>query len=156
MLAMNVYASNLVRAVERKKNIERSATSAGAKLDFIEAVDGRHLTDEQKAFVNHSSRTKMTTPTPGNQWQKSSARWIDDMCWLDRLLFMAIGGCILSASGVVPKVLSSVAVEFLLVCSLLLTVAMLFWLLCPASITGVLAVHRFRARGAPEKHGQSH
>ena len=99
MLTMNVYTSNLVRAVERKQDIERSAASAGARLDFLEAVDRRHLTDEQNVFVNHPSRTKMTTPTPGNQRQKNSTRWIGDICWPDRLLFMAIAGCILSASG---------------------------------------------------------
>jgi hypothetical protein len=67
------------------------------------------------------------------------------ICWPDLLLFMAIAGCIISASGVIPKELSSVAVEFLLAFSLILTGVTLFWLLCPASITGVLAVLRFRA-----------
>jgi hypothetical protein len=69
---------------------------------------------------------------------------------------MAIAGCILSASGIIPKAMSSFAVEFLLVCSLILTGVMLFWLLCPVNITGVLAFLRFRAEGVPEKPGQSH
>jgi hypothetical protein len=69
---------------------------------------------------------------------------------------MAIAGCILSASGVIPEALSSVAAEFLLVCSLILTGVMLFWLLCPLSITGVLAVLRFRDSARPyekREHG---
>jgi hypothetical protein len=153
MLAMNVYVLNLARAVERKQDIERSAASAGVTLDFIEAADGRHLTDEQRALVNHSRRRKMTTPMPGNQRQKNSARRIGKICRSDLLLFMAIAGCILSAAGVIPKALSSVAVEFLLVCPLLLTGVMLFWLLCPVSITGVLAILRFRAEGAVMSKG---
>src|ERR1700722_9744309 len=84
----------------------------------------------------------------GNQRQKNSVRRIGKMCWPDRLLFMAIAGCLLSASGVIPKALSSVAVEFPLICSLMLTGVMLFWLLCPVSIKGVIAALRFRADGA--------
>ena len=83
---------------------------------------------------------------PEKRLQKTSVRRIGEMCWPDRLLFMAIAGCILSASGVIPKALSSFAVDFLLMCSLMLTGVMLFWLLCrPVSIKGVLAV--FRVRG---------
>ena len=84
----------------------------------------------------------------GKQLQKNSVRRIGKMCWPDRLLFMAIAGCILSASGVIPKALSAVAIAFLLICSLILTGVMLFWLLCPVSIKGMLAVLRFRADGA--------
>ena len=71
-----------------------------------------------------------------NQRQKNSARRIVEISWVDRLLFMAIAGCMLSASGMVPKALSSVAVEFLLVCSLVLTAVILFRLLFPVNITG--------------------
>jgi hypothetical protein len=72
----------------------------------------------------------------GTQLQKNSVRRIGKMCWPDRLLFMALAGCILSASGIIPEALSSVAVESLLICSLILTGVMLFWLLCPVSIKG--------------------
>jgi hypothetical protein len=89
-----------------------------------------------------------------NQRQKT-ARRMGKTCWSDRLLFVAIAGCILSASGVIPKTLSSVAGDFLLVCFLILTAVMLFWLLCPMSITEILSVLRFRAGGAQEKHAQS-
>ena len=84
--------------------------------------------------------------------QRHSARRTSDICWPDLLLFMAIAGCILSASGVIPEVLSSVAVEFLLVCSLILTGVVLFWLLCPVRITGVLAVLRFRDSARPYEY----
>lgn len=60
ILAMRVYVLNLARAAERKQHIERSAAMAGVKLDFIEAVDGRFLTDEQRALVDHSRRMKIT------------------------------------------------------------------------------------------------
>jgi glycosyl transferase, family 25 len=60
MLAMRVYVLNLARAGERKQNIERSAAFAGIRLDFIEAVDGHFLTDEQRALVDHSRRKKIT------------------------------------------------------------------------------------------------
>ena len=86
---------------------------------------------------------------------KNAARRIAEICWPDRLLFIAIAGCLLSASGIIPKALSSVAIEFLLVCSMVLTGVMLFWLLCPVSVTDVLAILRFPAEGASEKHGQS-
>jgi hypothetical protein len=84
----------------------------------------------------------------GKQLQKNSVRPIRKMCWPDRLLFTAIAGCILSASGVIPKALSSVAVAFLLICSLILTGIMLFSLLHPVSIKRVPAVFRFPADGA--------
>jgi hypothetical protein len=90
-----------------------------------------------------------------NQRQKKSARRVAKIGWPDRLLFMAIAGCILSASGIIPNALSSVAVAFLIVCSLVLTGIMLFWLLCPVSITGILAMLRFSAKGAAEKSGQA-
>jgi hypothetical protein len=89
-----------------------------------------------------------------NQRQKT-ARRMDKICWSDRLLFVAIAGCILSASGVIPKALSSVAGEFLLGCFLILTAVTLFWLLCPMSITEILSVLRFRAAALPKKHEQS-
>ena len=76
------------------------------------------------------------------------------ICWSDRLLFMALAGCILSAAGVIPKALSLVAVEFLFLCFLVLTGVMLFWLLSPMSVAGIFACLRFRAEGVPEKHGQ--
>ena len=84
----------------------------------------------------------------GKQLQKNSAPRICKMGWPDRLLFMAIAGCILSASGVIPNELSSIAVEFLLICSLVLAGVMLFWLLCPVSIKGVIAVLQARAVAA--------
>jgi hypothetical protein len=111
----------------------------------------RGIKRKQKIFLCED----VLSCTPENQRQKKSARRIGEISWSNRLLFMAIAGCILSAAGVIPKALSSVAVEFLLVCSLVLMGVMLFWLLCPVSITGVLAILRFRAKGAAEKHGQS-
>ena len=57
---MRVYVLNLARAVERKQSIERSAALVGVKLDFIEAVDGRLLNDEQRGLVDHSRRKKIT------------------------------------------------------------------------------------------------
>jgi hypothetical protein len=62
----------------------------------------------------------------GKQLQKNSVRRIGKMCWPDRLLFMTIAGCILFASGGVPKELSSVVTKFLLMCSLMLTSVTLF------------------------------
>jgi hypothetical protein len=89
------------------------------------------------------------------QLQKTSIRRIDKMSWPDRLLFMAIAGCIFSAAGIIPQALSTVGVGFLFTCTLILTGLMLFWLLCPMSIKGVIAVLRFRADGAPEKREQA-
>ena len=58
--AVYIYVLNLARAVDRKQNIERSAALAGVKLQFIEAVDGRFLNDEQRALVDHARRKKIT------------------------------------------------------------------------------------------------
>src|ERR1700722_5020937 len=111
----------------------------------------RAVEQKRKIFLGEDTRAGM----PSKPRQKSSARRIGEIGWPDRLLFIAIAGCILSASGVLPKTLSLVAVEFLLACSMVSTGIMLYWLLSPVSITGLLTFFRFPAKGAPEKHGLS-
>jgi glycosyl transferase, family 25 len=57
---MRIYVLNLARACARKRTIARSAAALGVTLDFIEAVDGRHLDDGQRALVDHGRRRKIT------------------------------------------------------------------------------------------------
>ncbi len=57
---MRVYVLNLVRATERRAKIERAATAVGATLDFIEAVDGRTLTDAERGLVDHRRRRRIS------------------------------------------------------------------------------------------------
>jgi hypothetical protein len=156
MLAMPADVLSLARAVERKRNIGRSAVVAGVKRGFVEGVDNRPLTDELRARGDHSRRGETTMPMPGTQRQNNSARRMSKICRPDLLLFMAIAACILSASGIIPKALSLAAVAFLFACSLVLTGVMLFWLLCPMSFIEVLAILGLREAGTPETHGQSY
>jgi glycosyl transferase family 25 len=57
---MRVYVLNLVRATERRTRIERAAAAVGVKLDFIEAVDGRTLTDVERGLVDHRRRRRIS------------------------------------------------------------------------------------------------
>jgi glycosyl transferase, family 25 len=57
---MRIYVLNLARAADRRAHIERAATAAGVTLDFIEAVDGRTLTDAQRDVVDHRRRRRIT------------------------------------------------------------------------------------------------
>ncbi len=57
---MRVYVLNLARAVARRAHIECAAAAAGVTLDFIEAADGRTLTDAQRALVDHRRRRRIT------------------------------------------------------------------------------------------------
>jgi hypothetical protein len=156
MLAMPAYVLSLARAVERKRNIGRSAVVAGVKRGFVEGVDERSLMDELRTPGGHSRRRHTIMPMPGTQRQKNSALRMSKICRPDLLLFVAIAACILSTSGIIPKALSLAAVAFLLACSLVLTGVMLFWLLCPMSFIEVLAILGLREAGTPERRGQSY
>ena len=57
---MRIYVLNLARAARRRAGIERAATAVGVTLDFIEAADGRTLTDAQRALVDHRRRRRIT------------------------------------------------------------------------------------------------
>ncbi len=57
---MRIYVLNLARAVGRRADIVRAAAAAGVALDFIEAVDGRTLTDVQRDLVDHRRRRRIT------------------------------------------------------------------------------------------------
>jgi glycosyl transferase family 25 len=57
---MRIYVLNLARAADRCARIERAAADVGVTLDFIEAVDGRTLTDAQRNLVDHRRRRRIT------------------------------------------------------------------------------------------------
>lgn len=151
---MHVDVFNLARTVGRNQSVARSAARASVKPDFVAGANGRPLRDELKARGDHWRRQQATTPLPAAP-QTDSARRTSKICWQDLLLFVAVGACVLSAAGVIPKALSLAFVAFLFACALALTGVMLFWLLCPMSFTDLLAGLRFRAAAASEPHGPS-
>ena len=57
---MRIYVLNLARAADRRAHIERAADAVGITVDFIEAVDGRTLTDAQRTLVDHRRRRRIT------------------------------------------------------------------------------------------------
>ena len=132
-----------VRGQEIQSLSQRELFEVNSSLYFGDVPDFEMAADRGEFFCKDRVLCMQ-----GKQLQKNSALRIGKMGWPDRLLFMAVAWCILSASGIIPKELSSVTVEFLLVCSLMLAGVMLFWLLCPVSIKGVIAVLQVRAVAA--------
>jgi hypothetical protein len=72
---MRIYVLNLARAADRRAHIERAAADVGVTLDFIEAVDGRTLTDAQGDLVDHRRRRRITPFLPSDN---------EIGCWLSR------------------------------------------------------------------------
>ena len=57
---MRIYVLNFARATDRCGHMARAAAAIGVTLDFIEAVDGRRLTDAQRDLVDHRRRRRIT------------------------------------------------------------------------------------------------
>lgn len=57
---MKVYVINLARATERRQKMQMQADRLGVHLDFIEAVDGKTITDADRALVDHKKRRRIT------------------------------------------------------------------------------------------------
>jgi glycosyl transferase family 25 len=57
---MHIYVINLARATERRQKMQAQADALGIHLDFIEAVDGKTITDADRALVDHEKRRRIT------------------------------------------------------------------------------------------------
>ncbi len=57
---MKIYVINLARATERRKKMQAQADKLGIQLDFIEAVDGKTMSDADRALVDHAKRRKIS------------------------------------------------------------------------------------------------
>lgn len=60
---MRILVINLMRATERRQKMERQAADLGMHFDFLEAVDGKIISDAERALVDHTKR-KSITPYP--------------------------------------------------------------------------------------------
>ena len=57
---MKTYVINLRRATTRKSLMVKQGRALGITLDFIQAVDGLDITDEDRALVDNFQRQKFT------------------------------------------------------------------------------------------------
>jgi len=57
---MRIYVINLARATERRRKMQAQADALGVHLDFIEAVDGKTITDADRRLVDHTRRRRIT------------------------------------------------------------------------------------------------
>jgi len=76
---MHIYVINLARAPERRAKMEAQAKSLGVAFDFVEATDGKLLTNQDRARVDHSKR-KRISPYPLSDNEVG--------CWLSHLRAM--------------------------------------------------------------------
>ncbi len=53
---MKIYVINLLRALDRRAKMEVQAEQFGVRLDFIEATDGRQLTEQQRSCADLGAR----------------------------------------------------------------------------------------------------
>ncbi len=60
---MRIIVINLARATERRADMERQAQTLGLAFDFLEATDGRKLTAQDRALIDHDKR-KSISPYP--------------------------------------------------------------------------------------------
>lgn len=60
---MRIYVINLARAAERREKMARQCAALGLACDWIEASDGRALTEAEFALVDHGKR-RFLSPYP--------------------------------------------------------------------------------------------
>jgi len=76
---MRIYVINLARATERRKKMEQLANTLGVVFDFLEATDGKALTDAERNRVDHDERKRISEyPLTDNEVG----------CWLSHLRAM--------------------------------------------------------------------
>lgn len=60
---MRITVINLARATDRRQTMEWQAQRMGLAFDFLEATDGKKLTSEDRALIDHGKR-KSISPYP--------------------------------------------------------------------------------------------
>jgi glycosyl transferase family 25 len=57
---MKIYVINLAHAADRRRTMEEQAAKLGLTFDFIEATDGRFLTDRERSLVDPERRKRVS------------------------------------------------------------------------------------------------
>lgn len=60
---MRILVINLTRATDRRTKMEQQAARLGVTIDILEAVDGKMISNAERAMVDHTRR-KSITPYP--------------------------------------------------------------------------------------------